>query len=366
MGSKKILNGTHLNRIIKKASDAIIITDEKGIIIEWNESAEKILEIKRTDAVGKYIWDIQYQLAPDEKKSEQLQEKIKTMLLDVLKTGKISKKYEQPIDKEIQCFDGKRKIVQSSTYAVPSENGHTVVGILRDVTEQRKMEKELERYKIYLEEMLDKRTKELKESEIRIQVESNERIRTEESLRKSERLFRKFVEMSSDGIAIMNKNGRIVEWNKALEDISGLKSELVLGKYIWDVQYSLLPNEKRTPEIYNRIKSITEGLIKSGYLDVPNQIMENNLVNTFGDVRTVQSKAFPIQDENGYSVGAIIRDITEQKRIEQALKNERDKLETITKSLGASIALISKDFKILWANKVLKKIFGDDIEGKIC
>lgn len=366
MGSKKVLNKTQLNNIIKKASDAIIITDEEGIIIEWNDSAEKILELSRSDAIGKYIWDIQYQLAPDEKKSEQLRDRIKTMLLEVLETGRLIAKYEQPIDKEIQCFNGKRKIVQSSTYAVPSENGHIIVGILRDVTEQRKMEKELEQYKDHLKETLDKQTIELIESNIRIQAESTERMKVEESLRKSERLFRKFVEMSSDGIAIMDRNGRIVEWNKALENISGLKRESTLGKYIWDVQYSLLPDERRTPEVYNRIKSITEGLIKNGHLDIPNQMMENNLVNAFGEIRTVQSRAFPIDDENGYSVGSIVRDITERKRIEQALKDERDKLETITKSLGASIALISKDFRILWANGVLKKAFGEDIEGKIC
>lgn len=366
MGSKKSLNGTQLKSIIEKASDAIIITDEEGKIVEWNDSAEKILELKRSDAMDKYIWDIQYQLASDEKKSDQLYDKIKTMLLEVLKTGELAKKYEQPIDKEIQCYDGRRKIVQSSTFAVPSEKGAIVVGILRDVTEQRNMEKELQEYKDHLEKMLDKRTTELKESNIRIQLEANERIKAEKSLRKSEKLFRRFVEMSSDGITIVNREGKIVEWNKALENISGLKSESVLGKYIWDVQYSLLPDERRTPEIYERIKSISEQLLKGKHSDISSRIMENNLINASGEIRTVQSRAFPIDNENGYSVGSIIRDITEQKRIEQALKEERDRLETITKNMNVSMAVISRDFKIIWANRVLKGLFRENIEGKEC
>lgn len=366
MGSKKSLNGTQLKSIIEKASDAIIITDEEGKIVEWNDSAEKILELKRSDAMDKYIWDIQYQLAPDEKKSDQLYDKIKTMLLEVLKTGELAKKYEQPIDKEIQCYDGRRKIVQSSTFAVPSEKGAIVVGILRDVTEQRNMEKELQEYKDHLEKMLDKRTTELKESNIRIQLEANERIKVEESLRKSEKLFRRFVEMSSDGITIVNREGKIVEWNKALENISGLKSESVLGKYIWDIQYSLLPDERKTPEIYKRIKSISEQLLKGKHSDISSRIMENNLINASGEIRTVQSRAFPIDNENGYSVGSIIRDITEQKRIEQALKEERDRLETITKNMNVSMAVISRDFKIIWANRVLKGLFRENIEGKEC
>ena len=366
MGSKKSLNGTQLKSIIRKASDAIIITDEEGKIVEWNDSAEKILELKRSDAMDKYIWDIQYQLAPDEKKSDQLYDKIKTMLLEVLKTGELAKKYEQPIDKEIQCYDGRRKIVQSSTFAVPSEKGAIVVGILRDVTEQRNMEKELQEYKDHLEKMLDKRTTELKESNIRIQLEANERIKAEKSLRKSEKLFRRFVEMSSDGITIVNREGKIVEWNKALENISGLKSESVLGKYIWDIQYSLLPDERKTPEIYKRIKSISEQLLKGKHSDISSRIMENNLINASGEIRTVQSRAFPIDNENGYSVGSIIRDITEQKRIEQALKEERDRLETITKNMNVSMAVISRDFKIIWANRVLKGLFRENIEGKEC
>jgi PAS domain S-box-containing protein len=52
-------------------------------------------------------------------------------------------------------------------------------------------------------------------------------------------------------------------------------------------------------------------------------------------------------------------------RIEETLRQERDRLETITGNLGAGIAVISKEYKILWANRVLKSIFGD-VEGRSC
>lgn len=328
MGRTKNLDEAKFKSIIEKANDAIIITDENGVIVEWNDSAEKVLELKRSDAIGQTIWDIQYQLAPDEKKSDQLYEKTKAMIADVLVTGKFINKYEQPIDKEIQCYDGTRKIVQSSTFAVPSENGFIIVGILRDVTEQKKME--------------------------------------EESLRRSEKLFRRFVEMSNDGISIIDREGLVVEWNKTLEDISGLKSEDALGKYIWDVQYSLLTKEKKNPDIYNKIKSISKQLLDDGYSAIANQIMESELLNSNGVVKIIQTKAFPIDNENGHTIGSIIRDVTEQKRIEQTLKEERDRLETITRNMGVSMAVISRDYRTIWANGVLKRMFGEDIEGKIC
>lgn len=41
-------------------------------------------------------------------------------------------------------------------------------------------------------------------------------------------------------------------------------------------------------------------------------------------------------------------------------------LEHMTENIGAGIAIISKDYKTLWANNVIKNIFGNDVEGKCC
>lgn len=52
-------------------------------------------------------------------------------------------------------------------------------------------------------------------------------------------------------------------------------------------------------------------------------------------------------------------------RMEERLRQERDRLETITGNLSAGIAVISKDYKIIWSNQVMKKIFGE-VEGRSC
>ncbi len=59
------------------------------------------------------------------------------------------------------------------------------------------------------------------------------------------------------------------------------------------------------------------------------------------------------------------KEITERKRAEEALRIERDNLETITRNIGAGLAVISKDYRTLWANEIFKQIFGD-VEGKAC
>jgi PAS domain-containing protein len=60
-----------------------------------------------------------------------------------------------------------------------------------------------------------------------------------------------------------------------------------------------------------------------------------------------------------------VNSLVERKQAEEVLRLERDKLETITRNIGIGLAIISKDYRTLWANKVLKEIFGE-VEGKIC
>jgi PAS domain S-box-containing protein len=60
-----------------------------------------------------------------------------------------------------------------------------------------------------------------------------------------------------------------------------------------------------------------------------------------------------------------IKATMEQKKAEEALSAERDRLEMVTRSIGAGLAIISRDYRTLWANDVLKQMFGD-VEGKIC
>ena len=54
-----------------------------------------------------------------------------------------------------------------------------------------------------------------------------------------------------------------------------------------------------------------------------------------------------------------------RKQAEEALRVERDTLDKITGSVGAGLAVISRDYRTVWANEVLKKMFGD-VEGQPC
>ncbi len=62
----------------------------------------------------------------------------------------------------------------------------------------------------------------------------------------------------------------------------------------------------------------------------------------------------------------ILKKVVKQSRTEIKLDLERKRLQTVTKNMSAGLAVISKDYRILWANDVLKQIFGDIYTGKNC
>ena len=54
------------------------------------------------------------------------------------------------------------------------------------------------------------------------------------------------------------------------------------------------------------------------------------------------------------------------KKREEVPQSERDELGKVLQNIGVGVAIISRDFRTVWANSVLKKWFGPDIEGKVC
>jgi PAS domain S-box-containing protein len=59
------------------------------------------------------------------------------------------------------------------------------------------------------------------------------------------------------------------------------------------------------------------------------------------------------------------RDITERKKMQEAIRQDQDMLEALTENLGVGFGIISKDYRVLWVNKFIKNNVGD-VEGKQC
>ncbi len=141
----------------------------------------------------------------------------------------------------------------------------------------------------------------------------------EEQLRESEEKHRAFIEQSSEGILLVNEQGNILEWNHAREVLSGLKSEDVLGRPYWDVRLELSLPEMRTADTLQKFKSTTFEMLQTGQSPFFNKINEGKLVTKGGEIKNIEQISFPIKTKKGYCVGSVMRDITERRRVEEAL-----------------------------------------------
>jgi PAS domain-containing protein len=72
--------------IVENSVDGIVLTDERGAIIEWNQAQEQITGVPRNDALGQFVWDVQFRLAPPARKTPDAYERLKALILAFLFT----------------------------------------------------------------------------------------------------------------------------------------------------------------------------------------------------------------------------------------------------------------------------------------
>ena len=84
-------------------------------------------------------------------------------------------------------------------------------------------------------------------------------------------------------------------------------------------------------------------------------------------VLAVLGKLFDREEAHvGYT--AVLIDITERQRARDELLREKNKLDDVVEVIGAGLALIDRDMKVVWANRTLEDWFGrgESIEGLSC
>ena len=217
---------------------------------------------------------------------------------------------EPTVDFEIRCIhkDGSIRTISWRATPVPEERLIYCTG--RDVTERFRAEEE--------------------------------RARAAAALRESEFRFRSIVENSADGIVLANEKGNIIEWNQAQEQLTEITRAEALGQSIWDTMYQILPEEQKTPAIYERWKASVFDLLRIGQASWMNQLQEMNIQRPDGTHRDVQAVMFPIKTNKGFQSVSICRDITEHKRVEEALRESEQRFRQIF--ARAPISIWEEDF----------------------
>ena len=119
--------------LVEKSIDSIILVNEHGRVVEWNQGAERIYGQARKNVVGKFIWDVQFQLATSELKEEWKFQMVRSEMLSFHKTGR-APWVNRLNESEIILADGKRRVIQSVVFPIPTGTGFMAGSVARDIT----------------------------------------------------------------------------------------------------------------------------------------------------------------------------------------------------------------------------------------
>lgn len=146
-------NRKTLEGLIHNTHDGLVIIDQNGVIREWNPAQEKITLVKRSQALGKYIWDVQISLSTSNDGMLLYLQNLKEIFDKIAHTG--SNPWEGKVfESQLTLFNGERKIVQNTIFSIETKTGTKLASTVKDITESKtsriKLEKSDERLKLAL------------------------------------------------------------------------------------------------------------------------------------------------------------------------------------------------------------------------
>jgi len=148
-------------------------------------------------------------------------------------------------------------------------------------------------------------------------------------------------------LVVLDRQGRVVQFNRACEEISGYAFEEVKGKYIWDL--FLVPEEVMP------VKDIFEDIFDGRF---PNR-HENWWITKEGKRCLIAWSSTALTQDSGqieYGIWVGI-DITERIKMEEELRAGEERYRALIENVKEGVALI-QDKNLLFVNEAFVKIFG--------
>ncbi len=223
-----------------------------------------------------------------------------------------------------------------------------------DISEQRRTAAELRAAHDYLEQEVQERTHELRETNLELSSQIAERRSAEQALRESEERFRRLAENAEDLIYLFR-----LRPERRFEYVS--PSSTALTGYTPEEHYANPDLGDRLVHSDDRhlLAEVAEGRIEPGKPVVLRWVRK--------DGRTIwtEQRNVPIRDADGrlVAVQGIVRDITERHRIEEKLRESERFLQTVIESEPECVKLLGADGTVMMMNRAgLEMIDAESLE----
>lgn len=287
----------YLDKIINSIGDPIFVKDRRHRLILVNDAACKLFGRHRAKILGRTA----YELFAASEMADISWEKDE----EVFRTG------EENVNEETNTYaPGVTRTVQVKKTLYKDKSGNKfLVGVTRDITERKRME---------------------------------------EALRESERRLMDIIDFLPDATFVIDREGKVIAWNKAIETMTGIKAEAMIGK--GDFEYSLPFYGERRPILIDLVLR-SDDRFRGKYDDIEQMDRalrgEAYMPNMKGGIAYLLGSAAVLYDSSGNVFGAIesIRDITDRKIAEDELTEAKEAAEAAVRSKSEFLANMSHEIR---------------------
>ncbi len=291
-----------IRAFFENSADGIVLFDEQQVILECNSAIERMFKVSRDEWAGRKVLEL-LSMPPDQ--------------LEIYKSvvaGRVRGEVIPPTELSVFRPDGVKLDIETSSFPMTVDQRSISVAIIRQISRRKQVQADL--------------------------IDSQMRLTEAQEM------------------------GKIGDWT----------FDLATRRLKWSPQMYILLN--RDPE--HGAAMLRECLAYYTPIDIATMRQAIRHILELGgeerfEVKTRSGEAFHRVVVRGKlnSFGKVerlhgtVQDITAQKQLESQLIAEKQTLENIARSIGAGIAIISREFKTTWANQQLKDMYGS-VQGKSC
>jgi PAS domain S-box-containing protein len=313
-----------LNNLIESSRDGIIATGEEGNITRVNRTFLESLGYKENEVIGKHITEFSIR-------------ETGTYELTTGDSIEITKRYfhdqNEMISKLLQgtsIINRKSYFIRKDGKVIPCEQNISplynqkgkvegAVGIIRDITERLKSERNITEIRDFLDNIF---------------------------------------KTAADGIIVTDPNGFMIMVNGSVEKITGYAKEELIGKHAKEMRAEGKEYEEAGTTFFEKV-----------FRDGNATESEMAWVKKDGSFVFVEMSAALLKDNKGNITGSVanIRDITQRKQAERELKEAKEHLDNLIENSLDCIMVSDKVGNITKVNRYFLDLLGfseDEILGK--